>query len=36
MIRVIDTRLYHEVEKDYMLREYSERESKTTDLKVWI
>jgi len=34
LIRVNDTRLYHEVEKDYVVKEYSEREDKTSDLSV--
>jgi len=34
LIRVIDTRLYHDVTKSYLLREYSERESRTQDLNV--
>jgi type 2A phosphatase activator TIP41 len=34
LIRVNDTRLYHEVEKDYVVKEYSEREDKTDDLSV--
>ena len=34
LIRVVDTRLYHDVTKSYLLREYSERETKTKDLKV--
>lgn len=34
LIRVIDTRVYHDVTKPYLLREYSERESRTQDLKV--
>jgi len=34
LIRVIDTRLYHDITKSYVLREYSERESRTKDLNV--
>ena len=34
LIRVIDTRLYHDVTKSYLLREYSERECRTQDLNV--
>jgi len=34
LIIVIDTRLYHDVTKSYLLREYSERESQTQDLKI--
>jgi len=34
LIRVHDTRLRFEVEKDYMLREYSEREQKVDELHV--
>ncbi|XP_034539389.1 TIP41-like protein [Notolabrus celidotus] len=33
MIRINDTRLYHEAGKNYMLREFSTRESKVTELK---
>ena len=34
LIRVFDTRLYHDVKKSYLLREYSERESRTQDLNL--
>eukprot|EP00088_Acartia_fossae_P020655 TRINITY_DN22193_c0_g1_i1.p1 TRINITY_DN22193_c0_g1~~TRINITY_DN22193_c0_g1_i1.p1 ORF type:complete len:254 (+),score=40.68 TRINITY_DN22193_c0_g1_i1:36-797(+) len=34
LIRVYDTRIYHEIEKDYLLREYSEREDATQNLSV--
>lgn len=34
LIRVIDTRVYHDISKNFLLREYSERESQTKDLKV--
>jgi len=34
LIRVYDTRLYHEVGKNYLIREYSEREDKTGDISV--
>ena len=34
LIRVFDTRIYHDVTKKYLLREYSERESRTKDLNV--
>jgi len=34
LIRVFDTRLYHDVTKSYLLREYSERESRTQDLNL--
>ncbi len=34
LIRINDTRLYYEKEKDYILREYTSRESKAKDLKV--
>ena len=34
LIRVYDTRLYHDVTKSYLLREYSERESRTQDLNL--
>lgn len=34
LIRCIDTRVYHDWSKDYILREYSERESKTSELNV--
>ncbi|KAM3601591.1 uncharacterized protein V6R79_015364 [Siganus canaliculatus] len=33
LIRINDTRLYHEAGKNYMLREFSTRESKITELK---
>lgn len=33
LIRAIDTRIYHDVSKNYLLREYSERESQFNDLK---
>merc|ERR1711928_11402 len=34
LIRINDTRLYYEKGKDYILREYTSRQSKTKDLKV--
>lgn len=34
LVRINDTRLYHEFDKDYLLREYSIRESKISELKV--
>jgi len=34
LIRVIDTRLHHQTDTNFILREYSEREDKVTDLKV--
>nr|CAG4647981.1 EOG090X07SL [Moina brachiata] len=34
LIRINDTRVYYEVEKSYVLREYTSRESRTKDLKV--
>ena len=34
LIRINDTRLYYEKDKDYVLREYTSRESRTKDLKV--
>merc|ERR1712083_801810 len=34
LIRCIDTRVYHDWSKDYLLREYSERESRTQDLNL--
>ncbi|KAM4682634.1 TIP41-like protein isoform 3-T4 [Amazona ochrocephala] len=34
LIRMNDTRLYHEADKAYMLREYTSRESKISSLKV--
>nr|CAG4637091.1 EOG090X07SL [Ceriodaphnia reticulata] len=34
LIRINDTRLYYEKEKEYILREYTSRESKAKDLKV--
>ncbi|XP_006806829.2 TIP41-like protein [Neolamprologus brichardi] len=33
LIRINDTRLYHEAGKDYMLREFTTRESKISELK---
>ncbi|XP_006628115.1 TIP41-like protein [Lepisosteus oculatus] len=33
LIRMNDTRLYHEADKNYMLREFSTRESKISDLQ---
>ncbi|CAN9501506.1 unnamed protein product [Ophioblennius macclurei] len=33
LIRINDTRLYHEAGKDFMLREFSTRENKITELK---
>ena len=32
LIRVIDTRTYHDMTKSYLLREYSERENQIKDL----
>jgi len=32
LVRVHDTRIYHEVEKNYLIREFSVREDKTDDL----
>ena len=32
LIRSVDTRIYHDWSTDYLLREYSERESTTSDL----
>ena len=34
LIRINDTRLYYEAGKDFILREYTSRESRTKDLKV--
>lgn len=34
LIRINDTRLYYEKDNQYILREYTSRESKTKDLKV--
>lgn len=34
LIRINDTRLYYEKDNQYMLREYTSKESKTKDLKV--
>lgn len=34
LVRAIDTRLYHDFTKKYLLREYSERQSKADDLNV--
>lgn len=36
LIRINDTRIYYEVGKDYILREYTSRESRTKELKVRI
>jgi len=33
LIRTVDTRIYHDWSTDYLLREYSERESRTSDLE---
>ena len=34
MIRVNDTRIYHEFDEKYMLREFTSREAKVNDLRV--
>ena len=34
LVRVHDTRIYHEVENDYLIREYSEREKKMDQLNL--
>lgn len=34
MLRVNDTRIYHELGKDYLIREYTSREAKVEDIKV--
>ena len=34
LIRINDTRLYYEKDKQYILREYTSKESKAKDLKV--
>lgn len=34
LIRINDTRVYYEKGNDYILREYTSRESRTKDLKV--
>ncbi|XP_071955512.1 TIP41-like protein [Antedon mediterranea] len=34
LIRINDTRVYHEADKNYMIREYTSREKKISDLKV--
>jgi len=34
LVRIIDTRIFHEVGKCYILREHVTKESKTKDLKV--
>ncbi|XP_067129503.1 TIP41-like protein isoform X2 [Centruroides vittatus] len=34
LIRILDTRIYHECNKNYMLREYTSREGKIPDLQV--
>lgn len=36
LIRVIDNRFHFEVDKDYIVREYTYRESKFSDLQVRI
>lgn len=35
LIRINDTRLYYEKDNQYILREYTSKESKAKDLKVW-
>lgn len=34
MLRVNDTRIYHEFGHNYLLREYTSREAKVEDIKV--
>ena len=34
MLRMNDTRYYHEFDTDFILREYTSREAKTQDLRV--
>lgn len=34
LIRILDTRIYHECDKNYMLREYTSREGRIADLQV--
>ena len=34
MVRIHDTRFYHEAGTNFILREHSKRENKTSDLKV--
>lgn len=34
MLRVNDTRIYHDLGKDYLLREYTSREAKVEDIQV--
>lgn len=36
LIKINDTRLYHEFENNYIIREYTSRESKVDELKVGI
>lgn len=34
MLRINDTRIYHEFGKNYLLREYTSREAKVQDIRV--
>lgn len=34
MLRINDTRLYHEFGQDYILREYTSREAKVEEIRV--
>lgn len=34
MLRINDTRIYHEFGKNYLLREYTSREAKVRDIRV--
>lgn len=34
MLRVNDTRIYHELGKNYLLREFTSREAKVQDIRV--
>lgn len=34
MIRINDTRIYHEFGKNYLLREFTSREAKVQDIRV--
>lgn len=36
LIKINDTRLYHEFDSDHVLREYTSREAKTSDLEVTV
>ena len=36
MVRIYDTRFYYETGTNFMLREFSRRENKVSELKVWL